>query len=269
MSWIFKINHLSDVAKEGLYRILIPPTIFHQFRINPILFMNMQQERLVRFYCPPKDNATLIEVKHDVSSQDCVFFIQVSDTKDRTQINLDFLVINDPMGERFDTDVDSMGKDTLFGRANRNVSEEVRAMRSGLAPGQVRAGLRLTGESVRCLEHFARILGIKSIVLEGLFYHNALIWEHYGFSYFEGFKMMKRINELFQPGQILHQKLDGSTPFRQVGFHRTIRGRSWAIHDGILRDVDDEIIEGGWSSPKMYKMIDKPREIRTFPDAKY
>ncbi|HNR12245.1 MAG TPA: hypothetical protein PKM59_02910 [Thermodesulfobacteriota bacterium] len=269
MSWIFKINHLSDVAKEGLYRILIPPTLFHKFRINPILFMNTNQQRLARFYCPPKDNATLIEVKHEVSSKDNIFFIQVSDTRDRTQINLDFLVINDPASERFNTDVDSMGRDTLFGRALRNVPEEIRAMQAGLAPGQVRAGLRLTAESLWCLEHFCRILGIKSIVLEGLFYHNAIIWERLGFSYFEGFKRMKRINELFQPGQILCEKLNGSTPFRQIGFHRTIRGRSWAIHDGILHDVDDDILEGAWISPKMYKMIENPRMIQTFPEGKY
>ena len=269
MSWIYKINHLSDIEKEGLYRILIPPSLFHRFHINPVLFLNTNHERLVRFYCPPKDNATLIEVKHDLSGVDNVFFIQVSDTTDRTQISLDFLVINDPESERFDTDVDVMGKDTLFGRANRNISQEIAAMQAGLAPGQVRRGLKLTGEIVYCLEHFARILGIKAIVLEGLFYHNAITWEQYGFSYFDGYKRMKRINELFQPGNILHEKLDGSTPFRRFGGHKTVRGRSWAIHDGVLQEVDDDIIEGAWISPKMYKMVDNPRRISTFPEATY
>ena len=269
MSWIFKINHLSAVEKEGLYRILIPPSIFHRFHIHPILFLNEKRERLVRFYCPPKDNATLIEVKQDLTDQDSIFFVQVSDTKDRTQIRLDFIIVNDPHSERFNTDVDTLGKDTLFGRANRNIPEEIRAMQAGLAPGQVKHGLRLTGEFLQCLEHFCRILGIKSILLDGLFYHNSIIYERYGFSYFEGFKMMRRINELFQPGSILCEKLDGSTPFRQIGFHKTVRGRSWAIHDGILRDVDDELIEGGWSSPKMYKMVDKTRQICSFSDAQY
>jgi len=114
---------------------------------------------------------------------------------------------------------------------------------------------------IYCLEHFSRILGIKSIVLEALFYHNAIVYEKYGFSYLEGFHRMKRIHELFQPGNILCEKLDGSSPFRQIGFHRTIRGRSWAIHDGILGEVDDEVIEGAWYAPKMYKMVDKPRKI--------
>lgn len=269
MYWIYKINHLSDVEKEGIYRILIPPAIFHRFRIHPILFLNQKRERLVRFYCPPGDNATLIEVKWRMADQDSIFFLQVSDTNDRTQLRVDFLIINDPESERYQTDVDTLGRDTLFGRALRNVNEEVRAMQAGLFPGQVRRGLRLTGETLRCLEHFARMIGIKSIVLEGLFYHNAIAWERHGFSYFEGFKRMKRINELFQPGNILFEKLDGSSPFRQIGFHRTVWGRSWAIHDGILRETDDELIEGGWSSPKMYKMVDKPRLITTFPDAQF
>ncbi|KAF0122054.1 MAG: histone deacetylase [bacterium] len=201
-----------------------------------------------------------------ISDQDCVFFCQISDTIDRTQLCLDFIVLNNPDTERFDTDVDMMGKDTLFGRASRNISEEIGALKAGLFPGQVRRGLGLTGQFINCLEHFARILGIKSIVLDALFYHNAISYERHGFSYFEGFLRMKRIHELFEPGNILHDKLNGSSPFRQAGFHRTIYGRSWAIHDGILNDIDDEILEGAWFSPKMYKMIDKPRKICTFPN---
>lgn len=269
MSWIYKINHLSNIEKEGLYRILIPPSIFHLFRIHPILFINNKKKRLVRFYCPPKDNATLIEVKRDVSDQDCIFSLQISDTTDQTQLSLDFVIINDPDGGRFNTDIDTMGRDTLFGRASRNIDEEIKALKAGSVPGQVRRGLRLMGQVIHCLEDFARILGIKSIVLEALFYHNAIFYEKYGFSYLEGFHRMKRIHELFQPGNILLEKLDGSSPFRQIGFHRTIRGRSWAIHDGILGEVDDEIIEGAWFAPKMYKMVDKSRKISTFPDAQY
>ncbi|MFH0812388.1 MAG: hypothetical protein V2A69_06055 [Pseudomonadota bacterium] len=269
MSWIYKINHLSDVEKEGLYRILIPPALFHRFHIHPILFINEKKERMVRFYCPPKDNAIQIEAKQNVSDQDCVFFLQLSDTTDRTQISLEFIIFNDPESERFCTDIDAVGKDTLFGRASRNIPEEIGALRAGLAPGQVKRALRLTGQFIYCLEHFARILGIKSIVLEALFYHNAIIYEKYGFSYFEGFKRMQRINELFQPGNILCEKLNGSSPFRQLGFHQTVRGRSWAIHDGILSEIDDEVIEGAWFSPKMYKMVDKPRKVCTFTDPQY
>ena len=74
---------------------------------------------------------------------------------------------------------------------------------------------------------------------------------------------------LFQPGGALCEKLDGSTPFRKPEFAGTVRGRSWAIHDGILLDVQDELLEEGWVSPVMYRMVGKPRGMVTFPDPVY
>jgi hypothetical protein len=142
-------------------------------------------------------------------------------------------------------------------------------LRAGLAPGQIRKGLGLTREVISCLEHFAKILDIKSINLEALFYHNAMVYERCGFTYFEGFKRMQRIHQAFQPGGMLFQKLDSLNPFRQPGFEKTIRGRSWAIHDGVISEIDDDVLDEGWSSPKMYLMVGKPRSVCTFPDAVY
>ncbi len=179
------------------------------------------------------------------------------------------MVVNDPDGERFNIDIDSEGRDTLWGRASRNLSEEERALRNGLTPGQVRRGLGITREIIAGLEYFARILDIKTIALEALFYHNAIVYERSGFTYFEGFKRMQRIHQLFQPGEVLFRKLDGSTPFREPGFDKTVRGRSWAIHDGVLSEIDDDVLDEGWSSPKMYLMVGKSRSVCTFPDATY
>jgi hypothetical protein len=80
---------------------------------------------------------------------------------------------------------------------------------------------------------------------------------------------MKRIHELFQPGGKLFDKLDHSTPFRKAEFASTVRGRSWAIHDGILLDSEDDLLEEGWESPVMYRMVGKPRGMITFPDPVY
>jgi hypothetical protein len=63
--------------------------------------------------------------------------------------------------------------------------------------------------------------------------------------------------------------LDNSTPFRKPELASTIRGRSWAIHDGILNEVDDELLEQGWTSPVMYQMVGKGRAMITFPDPIY
>jgi len=104
----------------------------------------------------------------------------------------------------------------------------------------------LTRDVIHVLDFFCRLLDIKSIRLEALFYHNAITYERFGFSYFDGFKQMKRIHDLFQPGEKLFEKLDGSTPFRKPEFAHTVRGRSWAIHDGILTDIDDDLLEDCW-----------------------
>ena len=69
----------------------------------------------------------------------------------------------------------------------------------------------------------------------------------------------------FRPGGRSGGALDGSTVFRQPGFDRTIRGRSWAIHDGILGAL------GGtaWGGVKMYRQVGRPASVSTFPDAAY
>ncbi len=269
MPWIQRINHMSQSEKEGLYRLLIAPSIFKRFQINPLTFSTYEGQRVIRFYCPEKEETVMVEVKRAPDDPDPIYSIQVSDTRDFTQVNWDFMIVNDPDGERYNIDTDSEGRDTLWGRASRNFPEEERALAAGLTPGQVRRGLGLTREIIGGLEHFARILDIKTIVLEALFYHNAIVYERCGFTYFEGFKRMQRIHQAFQPGGALHNKLDGSTPFRRPEFAQSVRGRSWAIHDGVISEIDDDILEEGWSSPKMYLMVGKPRSVCTFPDAVY
>jgi acetoin utilization protein AcuC len=165
--------------------------------------------------------------------------------------------------------VDKDGKDTLFGWASRNIEEEQKAMEAGYFPGQSRKGLHLTREVISVMDVFCRILDIKSIRLEALFYHNAITYERNGYGYFRGYKRMKRINELFQPGGALFKKLDNSTPFRRPEFAQSVRGRSWAIHDGIIKDIADDLLEGSWVSPVMYRMVEKPESMITFPDPQY
>ncbi len=269
MPWIQRINNLPPPVKEGLYRLLIPPTLFHRFHINPLTFSDYDGIKLVRFYYPEKEETVMVEVKRKPEDQDPIYSIQVSDGADFTQLNWDFLIVNDPESERFNIDVDEQGRDTLWGRASRNLPEEERALRAGMAPGQVRRGLGLTKDIVASLEFFAKILNIKVISLEALFYHNAIIYERCGFIYFEGYKRMQRIHQAFQPGGKLFAKLDSSSPFRQPEFAHTVRGRSWAIHDGIISEIDDDLLEEGWTSPKMYLLVGKPRQVCTFPEAIY
>jgi len=269
MPWIHRINQMPPGEKEGLYRLLIPPSLFSRFQINPLTFTDYAGNRLVRFYCPEREETVMVEMKRKTDDPDPIYSSQVSDAVDFSQVNWDFLVVNDPDSERFDIDIDAQGRDTLWGRASRNPTAEEQALSAGLSPGQMYRGLGVTREVIAGLETFAKFLNIKTISLEALFYHNAIVYERCGFSYFEGFKRMQRIHETFQTGGSLWEKLDASNPFRQPGFAQTIRGRSWAIHDGVISEIDDDLLDEGWTSPKMYLMVGKPRSVCTFPDAVY
>lgn len=268
MSWIQRISHLDLSEKEGLYRTLIPPSLYHRFGIDPISLRNEKGQKVVRFFCPQGDRTCLVEIKL-AGTEDPLYSIQLTDSNDLTQIDWDFLIVNDPNSPKFNTHIDQEGRDTLFGWGSRNLPEEEKAMEAGLFPGQVRRGLGLTREVIQVLEFFCRIFDLKSIRLESLFYHNAITYERYGFGYFTGYPQMKKIHEFFQPGGRLFKKLNNSTPFRKPEFAHTVRGRSWAIHDGILTEIDDALFDEGWASPKMYRMVGKPRGMVTFPNPVY
>ena len=62
----------------------------------------------------------------------------------------------------------------------------------------------------------------------------------------------------------LHAALDGSTPFRQPEQWQSVRGRAWAIHDGILAVMDKH-----WDGLRMVKQIGRHANVNTFPDADY
>jgi hypothetical protein len=74
---------------------------------------------------------------------------------------------------------------------------------------------------------------------------------------------MEWVHGEFQPGGLLFKKLDRSTPFRRPAMAHTIRGRSWAIHDGILGEP--------WPAleVRMFKRVGQDAEVCTFPDAVY
>jgi hypothetical protein len=262
---IAKLNRLPKEERDQVYLRLVPEVIFEMFQIDRQTLTNPFGERVVTGIFPPDENFGCIEVKYRKGDKDCIFSCQVSLEAFMQSLYLDFLIINDPFSERFNVDVDEWGKETLLGTRSRNIPEEIRAMEAGLAPGMVRHGLHLLKESVKSLAAFMEPLGLKTITMGAFFYHNAILWERHGFIYFKGGKMMERIHREFQPGGLLYQKMDDSTHFRRKGMEKTVRGRSWAIYDGILVEAFDE----DWESPKMYKMLGKDFKVNTFPDQIY
>jgi hypothetical protein len=153
------------------------------------------------------------------------------------------------------------GRQTYYGTSMRNIEEEIRAMEAGLAPGQIHQGLRGFRRTVPHFEDFVRRMGHDLFLIEPLSYHNAIVFERYGFGYTYGKKEMERIHQLFQPGGDYHIMLDGSTPFRQPDGWDSIRGRSWAIHDGIMGHP--------FTGFHMYKRINHDAQVNTFPDAQW
>lgn len=176
------------------------------------------------------------------------------------QLELGFIVVNDLLAPRFDIDVDEKGQPTLLGTATRNLPEERRALEAGLGPCQVRRGLRVFAELLPKMEAFAAELGYVAIHLEPLTYHNAVMYENYGFAYMTGRRRMKAIDAAFAQGGVLRKACDGSTVFRRPEHADTARGRSWAIHDGILTELDgDEALE-----VQMVKVLGRDAGQRTF-----
>lgn len=254
---LMDINSLDREEKEGIYGRILPARLFQLFSISTKTFRGADGERKIQFTAPAGLGFLRIEVRLHAGDRDNVFFLEIADTPYR-QMELAFCVIKDPSSTRFDVDVDPEGRYNYFTTLGRNIPEEVRAMRAGLYPNQTHRGLRLFPEFFAGFENFVDSLGMDMILAEPLTYDNALRYERYGFDYLTGKQLMQEINEGFKPGNLLFERLDGSSPFRMRGMERTARGRSWAIHDGIL--------DSPWGDILIYKMVGENASLDTFPD---
>ena len=246
---IYRINRLPDEEKRKIYATLIPPQIFTKFQIDPETLCNQAGESVFTCHYRPRTSSMGIELCHQAGFADPLFLLEMRDTP-FGDIEILFLNMNNPDAERFQIDRDAFGNDTVFATVARNIPEEMRALRAGLAPGQIRNGLRLFRSFRVQAQKFCSIFGIQRVKVEPLAYHNAIMHEFYGFRYLTGRDKMEQIDREFAPGGVLFKRLDGSTPFRQPGFERSIKGRSWAIHDGILEEP--------WQCPRMYYAMDEP-----------
>ncbi len=252
---IHDLNQLEKEVKDRLYGMLVPDKVFGLFGIDPETFQNPKGERVVEITAHPQSTFAVIEVRENPDDRDCIFYLEIEDTP-FFKIEINFLIINDPRSPRFDTDVDETGRRTKFATVRRNIPEEIRAMEAGLAPGQVRRGLRLLKDFVPLARDFVIAMGQDMVIAEPLTYNTAIIFEYYGFNYIRGKRRMEEIHAGFQPGGELYEKLDGSTPFRRPGMEKSVRGRAWAIHDGILGEP--------WRGIEMYRARE-PAGVCTFP----
>lgn len=257
------LNSLPENPKLRLYRALIPVQVLAEFDINPRTWKNPDKLQQVRLEAEAGSDKVKITAWYGEDIRNEFFYLELADNQ-YSGIDLNFLVANNPLAERFRTDVDDTGNETLFGTVHRNHGEEEKAKGAGLAPGQIREGLRSSSIVFNHIETFLTMMSHHAFFLEPLSYVSAWIFEKRGFAYSKGHQLMDIIHKEFQPGGELHKALDGSTPFRQPDQWNTVRGRAWAIHDGILEKIDRK-----WDDLKMIKQVGRHAGVNTFPDAKY
>ena len=249
---ISTINELPDSEKREIYTRLIPPALFKKFHLPEKGSIRLQS--LLQFRYSPGTSDVEISLFHEQRFPDPVLYGHLTDTL-TGHFHILLYILNDPEAPRFEVDKMPDGKPTKFGTLRRNLEAEEKALLYGLAPGQVRRGLRLLSDAIDQFEAFISGLGHEMYFAEPLYYHNAILFERHGFSYQSGRVKMERIQTGFSEGGDLTDLLDGSSPFKNPSARNSIRLRSWAIHDGILGEQ--------FSDVTMYKVIGKNAGVST------
>jgi len=249
-STIGGINKLPEPEKRAVYARYIPKELIEKFKLPELI----GHQELLQFRFAEGSSDVEMRLYHQAGFRDPILYAHLTDTLNG-QIHVLLYVLNDPEAPRFNVDKMPDGSPTRFGTLKRNIEAEKAALEYGLAPGQVRRGLRLLQPATAAFEEFITGLGHDMYFVEPLYYHNAVIFERYGFAYQVGKRRMEAIHAGFQEGCELHQKLDDSNPFQSAQAANSIRLRSWAIHDGILGEP--------FTNVTMYKRVGKSANIST------
>ena len=257
-STIGGINLLPEAEKRAIYAGYIPTVLLEKYHIPPLT--SATGYNLLQFRFAGGSSDVEMRLFHEMDFPDPILYAHLTDTLNG-QIHVLLYILNDPSSPRFDVDKMPNGSPTKFGTLQRNIEAERSALEAGLAPGQVRRGLRLLGHAIEAFEVFVSALGHEMYFVEPLYYHNAVIFERYGFSYQMGKRLMESIHNGFQINGDLKAQLDGSNPFRQPEAADAIRRRSWAIHDGILGEPFTKVT--------MYKRVGISAGINTSPNCKW
>jgi hypothetical protein len=248
------INSLPHDEKREIFVRLIPDEIFTRFHL-PEDLIDKDGNNLLEIKGEPGKGSLELSLWHEYGFQDPLLYSHLIDTLN-SQIHVLLYIMNDPDSPRFDVDVMPDGTRTMFATQQRNLEAELAAMAAGLLPGQVRRGLSILKDAVISFEQFIAHLGHNLYFNQPLYYHNAIIFERYGFNYQSGKRRMEEIHHRFEEDDALITRLDGS-PFRNPAARTSIFHRSWAIHDGILGDPFPTIT--------MYKALNKKAKVNTAP----
>jgi hypothetical protein len=255
-STIGGINKLPEQQKREIYSRYIPQELIEKFQLGDLAH-NMD---LLRFRFADGSSDVEMMLYHQMGFPDPILYAHLADNING-QIHILLYILNDPESPRFNVDRMPDGSATQFGIRKRNIEAELAAMRAGLAPGQIRRGLRALRQATGAFEQFITSLGRDHYFIEPLYYHNALIFERHGYNYQMGSRQMNEIQAGFEEGGVLREKLDGSSPFRSPEAAHSIRLRSWAIHDGIMGRP--------FTNVTMYKRVGVSANINSAPGCEW
>jgi hypothetical protein len=246
-----------DIDRQRmLFQILVPAHLLVKFGIDPVRLADPVGRSVAYARTGTNVGSYRLELYHTGDASEPMAELELADTQ-FNQIEVVWVTLQDPLGHRYDIDQLPGGATTLRGTIARNIVAEEAAMAAGLAPGQVRRGLRAFRWLADRIETLMLCLNQREYMAQPLFYHTAILFEQYGFSYVQGQSRMEEIDAGFRPGGALREGLDGSTPFRQPALAGAIRGRSWAIHDGIAG--------GRWDRVRMVKRLGVNAHVQTAP----
>lgn len=252
-STIGGINRLPEEEKRKIYSRVIPQQLLDRFNLPAANSLRLQS--LLMFDFEPGSTDVEMSLFHEPRFSDPILYGHLTDTLNG-QIHVLLYILNDPDSQRFNVDRMPDGRKTSFGTRIRNLEAEKAALEAGLAPGQVRSGLRMLSDAILAFEKFIESLGHDIYFVEPLYYHNAVIFERYGLAYQMGRRRMESYHTDFAKGGNISRKLDNSH-FRKRDAVNSIRLRSWAIHDGILGEPFTDVT--------MYKKIGRCAGINTTP----
>jgi hypothetical protein len=243
--------------RQQLFRILLPIDRLVEFGIDPIDLADAEERPIARLAFDASQSGVRIELYHRGDAADAMMEFELRDTP-FNQIEVVWLAIQDPLAQRFDVDRMPDGQSTLRGATLRNFQAEADALAHGLAPGQILPGLHGFSQAVTRMETFMFCLGQREYIAQPLYYHSAVMFERAGFSYLQGRALMERIHAGFSAdGGDLRSRLDSTSPFRRPELADSVRGRAWAIHDGILGEE--------WNRVRMVKRLGVDAKVDTCP----
>lgn len=253
---------LRDVAgwdsqrQRMLFQVLVPIDLLVEYHIDPVKLTDADGRPIAFARAGANQDGYRFELYHTGDASEPMGELELADTQ-FNQIEVVWVALQNPLGVRYDVDVLAGGESTLRGTAGRNLVSEEAAMLAGLAPGQVRRGSGAFRSLAERIEILMLCLNQREYLAQPLFYHMAILFEQHGFGYVQGQSLMEEIHRGFAPGGPLAQQLDGSTPFRRPEQAETIRGRSWAIHDGVMA--------GRWDKVRMVKRLGADAHVCTAP----